>query len=1285
MQKEEIWHFEWESHDANMIKKLPDLKLDFIEPTEINIASDDIAVIGIGMKLPDTENVDQFWNILQEKKSLIRPFPQNRRKDISSYLESIIRQESKVEYETSGFLEEIDGFDYRFFNLSPKEAELIDPNQRIFLETVWKTIENAGYGGDALKGSNTGVFLGFNSNAIHLYSDLIAKFDRDSIPLAVTGNINPVITGRISYLMDFKGPNMLIDSACSSSLVAVHLACNALRNEECELAIAGGVKINLLPIKGEVEIGIESASNQTRTFDMNADGTVWGEGSAAVLLKPYYKAVKDGDDIYGVVKASMINQDGASIGITAPNRKAQEELLLKTWRKAKINPENISYIEVHGTGTKLGDPIEIDAITRAFRSYSKKNQFCGVGSIKTNYGHLDSCAGIIGLIKTLLIIKHKKILPMINFKIPNPEIDFVNSPVYVCDREHSLEETSDIYCGVSAFGLSGTNCHVLLGEAPEEVSGDVINSGNYGIFTLSAKSISSIEQMIDAYVYYLEIGREIDFRDLCYTTNIGRGHYLYRLAIIADSNLMLLDKLKTLKDYGYSWEEGKDEIYLNLHKIKRDEFCQEQIIEADNEIPDLIQQSIQATDAIKYQSLRRLCELYIEGADILWKDFYIEQSRRRVHLPEYIFDRTRCWINMPGAVSSHMPEEFCYDLTWQKDEQQKHFKSKGFTILFMDKGIDRITGILKKMNSNILKVYFSNGLERISLDEYNIGYDELEYIKLFESIDILELSKIIFVCHSLRQSEDLYKKISALLNLMKALLTNISLNQKIELFIVGETIYEITAREEQLYPEGAALFGMSKVIPVEYSNISVKCIDIDKLLTPEKLVEEFFVEKPLDIVAYRENQRYTQLLKPIGTDNENKVETKIRTEGVYVITGGLGGLGLEVAQYLSVNEKVHIVLISRNKFPSRDEWEKLCKSEENEALKKKIRQIKNIEDNGAKVSIYACDVTDSNAMRKVAKEIRTEQGEINGIIHCAGVIGDKFLIRESGESFNNVIAPKIFGLKNLETFMCSDMLDFLVLFSSVNSLYGMPGQGAYTAGNAYLDAYVSYAHRRGIPAITINWSPWNETGMAHRSKYNDFKIFQPLDIKEALQFFDYIMKSDMSKVIVGKLKPQFSNELRQLALPFSLSEDFNIKYKEKIWEKKTEKEYFTDLDNLELTGREDGMYSKLEKNIAVIWKKILGFETISINSNFFDIGGNSISLMKVHELIDRDIKKVVTLADLFSYPTIAKLASLIEEKTYSEKIEGENSLDRMFKEMENGTLTSEDIAEQLLAWRNEHV
>lgn len=1270
-----------------MIKKLPDLKFDSINSTEIDITSEDIAVIGIGMKLPDTENVDQFWDNLQEKKSLIRPFPLKRRKDISSYFESIYGQETKVEYETSGFLEEIDKFDYQFFNLSPKEAELIDPNQRIFLETVWKTIENAGYGGDALKGSNTGVFLGFNSNGIHLYSDLIGKFDRDSIPLAVTGNINPVITGRISYLMDFKGPNMLIDSACSSSLVAVHLACNALRNEECELAIAGGVKINLLPIKGEVEIGIESASNQTRTFDMNADGTVWGEGSAAILLKPYYKAVKDGDDIYGVIKASMINQDGASIGITAPNRKAQEELLLKSWRKAKINPEKISYIEVHGTGTKLGDPIEIDAITRAFRSFTNKNQFCGVGSIKTNYGHLDSCAGIIGLIKTLLIVKNKKIMPMLNFKIPNLEIDFVNSPVYVCDREHSLEETSDIYCGVSAFGLSGTNCHVLLGEAPKEVSRPVMNRGYYGIFTLSAKSIFSLEQMIDAYIHYLEKGRVADFRDLCYTTNIGRGHYLYRLAIIADSNQMLLDKLKTLKACGYSWEEGKEDIYLNCHKIKREEFCQEQITETDYEILKLIQHSLQDTDIMKQQALRKLCELYIDGADILWKELYIEQNRRRIHLPEYIFERTRCWINMPSVSNFHLIEEFCYDLTWQKEEQRKHFKSKGTTLLFMDKGIEYITEILKQMGSNIIKVYFSKGLERISEDEYNIGYDELEYIKLFESIDVLGLSKIIFIHSSLKQSEDLNRKISALLNLVKALLKNITLSQKIELFVVGETINEITTRETQILPEGAAFFGMSKVIPVEYSNISVKCIDIDNLLSPERLAEEFFTEKPFDIVAYRENLRYTQLLKPLGTNKINQNEKKIQSEGVYVITGGLGGLGLEVAHYLSVNEKVNIVLISRNKFPARDKWEEFCKSKGNEDVKTKIRQIKSIEDNGAKVSIYSCDVTDSNAMSKVAKEINTELGAINGIIHCAGVIGDKFLIRETVESFNNVIAPKIFGLKNIETFMCSDRLEFLVLFSSVNSLYGMPGQGAYTAGNTYLDAYVSYAHRRGIPAITINWSPWKETGMFHRSKEKDFKIFQPLLIKEALQTFDYIMKSDISKVIVGKVKSQFADELRQLALPFSLAEDFKVNSKEKDRKMEAEKEHSTDLDikTLELNGRDDGMYSTHEKSIAVIWKKILGFKNININSNFFDIGGNSIALMKVYDLLDEDIKKIVTLADLFSYPTIAKLALLIEEKSNSEKIDTEDSLDRMFKEMENGTLTSEDIAEQLLAWRNEHV
>lgn len=319
---------------------------------------DNIAIVGISLKGPKAENVEEFWKNISENQDCIGIVPDERKTDIDTYKSYILRgQEEKYSILEGGYLNEIDKFDYQFFNISPNEAKLMDPHQRIMLQVIWNAFVDAGYKTSNLKGKNIGIYIGFRADEPFDYKRLISEIMPEDSSLALAGNINSIISSRIAYLLDLTGPAMGIDTACSSSLTALHIACNAIKNGDCDGAIVGASSIRFLPINDEKQIGIESISGRVKSFDDNSDGTVFGEGVAAIVMKPLEKAIKDKDNIYAVIKGSAINQDGASIGLTAPNANAQEKVLMKAWDNAKINPRDISFIETHGTGTKLGDSI----------------------------------------------------------------------------------------------------------------------------------------------------------------------------------------------------------------------------------------------------------------------------------------------------------------------------------------------------------------------------------------------------------------------------------------------------------------------------------------------------------------------------------------------------------------------------------------------------------------------------------------------------------------------------------------------------------------------------------------------------------------------------------------------------------------------------------------------------------------------------------------------------------------------------------------------------------------
>ena len=498
-----------------------------------------IAIIGIGCRFPGAKNPQAFWQLLCDGVDAISHIPKDRW-DVESFYDA---KETSTHW--GGFVDKVDQFDPEFFGIAPREALSMDPQQRFLLEVTWEALEDAGIVPDSLSGSQTGIFVGIGT---HDYSVLTWSKSVNE-PYATTGTGNCIAANRISYLLNLHGPSVSVDTACSSSLVAVHLACQSLWNQESKLALAGGVNILLLPtaMAGFAKSGFLSPDGRCKTFDTRANGYVRGEGSGVVVLKPLSQALTDGDRIYAVIRGSAVNQDGRSNGLTAPNPQAQEALLREAYRVAGVSPAQVQYVEAHGTGTKLGDPMEMKALGAVLSKDREKENYCAVASVKTNIGHLETAAGIAGLIKVALSLKHQLIPPSLHCQEPNPYIPFHKIPLRV---QQTLapwpKRSSPALAGVSSFGFGGTNAHVVLEEAP--TNGDELSKPNpynsLNLLTLSAKSQKALSELVQSYHEHLTQHPEINLADICFTANTGRSHFNHRLAIVAESNVQLHEQLR---------------------------------------------------------------------------------------------------------------------------------------------------------------------------------------------------------------------------------------------------------------------------------------------------------------------------------------------------------------------------------------------------------------------------------------------------------------------------------------------------------------------------------------------------------------------------------------------------------------------------------------------------------------------------------------------------------------------------------------------------------------------
>lgn len=629
-----------------------------------NSLAEPIAIIGLSGSYPQADSLDEFWRNLKAGKDCITELPEDRwsldgffNKDPD---EAIAERKSYGKW--GSFLDGFAYFDSLFFNISPKEAMKMDPQERLFLQASWEVLEDAGYTRETLRTEyqqRVGVFAGITKTGFDLYGPELWRRGEKLYPRTSFSSV----ANRVSYVLDLKGPSMPIDTMCSASLTAIHEACEHLTRDDCKLAIAGGVNLYLHPAN-YIELSAHkmlSVDGRCKTFGKGGNGFVPGEGVGVVLLKRLSQAVADKDQIHAIIRATHVNHGGKTNGYTVPSPSAQTELIRDTLEKANIDARSVSYVEAHGTGTELGDPIEVEGLTQAFRKDTETRQFCAIGSIKSNIGHLEAAAGIAGLTKIILQMKHGMLVPSLHSAELNPNIQFEKTPFVVQQKasqwRRELAEgvpLPKIAC-ISSFGAGGSNAHAVIEEFisdPVTQHNHVIDNQNEAVvITLSAQNKDRLHEVARRLLEFINqfksragnsAGAKLDLHDLSYTLQVGREAMEERLGLIVSSIAELKQKLTKLVDDEYLKKELDVEDIGNVCRgqVKKNK---EALAMEDEDLREAVDKWI------KGNKLTRLLSLWVKGLSFDWNKLYADKKPQRISLPTYPFAKERYWWSEEGV------------------------------------------------------------------------------------------------------------------------------------------------------------------------------------------------------------------------------------------------------------------------------------------------------------------------------------------------------------------------------------------------------------------------------------------------------------------------------------------------------------------------------------------------------------------------------------------------------------------------------------------------------------
>jgi acyl transferase domain-containing protein/acyl-CoA synthetase (AMP-forming)/AMP-acid ligase II/acyl carrier protein len=1061
------------------------------------VATEPIAIVGIGCRFPGQANDPAaFWRLLADGVDAVGKIPADRW-NRDAYYNANPDVPGSISTRHGAFLDRIDQFDAEFFGISPREAESMDPQQRLLLMVAWEALENAGIAPGSLLESSTGVFVGIGQND---YARLRLTGGRPADITAYdgTGNGFCFASGRLSYSLGLRGPNLSVDTACSASLVSVHLACQSLRMGECELALAGGVQLIVSP---EVTIflsrtGALSPDGRCKAFDASADGYGRGEGCGLVVLKRLSDAIAANDRIYAVIRGSAVNHGGSSGGLTVPSESAQEQLMRTALAAAGASAAELDYLEAHGTGTVLGDPIELRAVNAVYGRERLSEAPLRVASVKSNIGHLEAAAGVAGLIKVALALNHEEIPPHLHFTSPNPHINWCEMPIRIAtEREEWTRGIRTRTAAVSAFGISGTNAHVVLEEAPLPAPAIEHREGSSHLLVLSAKTPDSLSELAARFSQHFRDHPEAGIGATCYTAAVGRTHFRYRWAGIASNipEMVALLRSAAASDPGerpprvvFAFTTNGHESKIEAEVLQRcglapaatigeppDGYRDVRSI-ARPEHDDLVI-TIDGMANDETASLNRLANAYRRGIEVDWHAFYRGRHQPRVNLPTYPFQTRRFWIDSTRSAAPAVPGKL-YDIVWRPvpppPPASKSSAGAPYVILCDRSGTGAATGqaLLDRGYATVLREPGwkpeAGGRYREIIDFSSLDWNRVE--------DAALLSE---------QMVDLLRTADARVR------------------VITRNAVPAGSGRSPLSLVAAPLWGLGRVAALECPDKWAGMIDLPDDMTHESmevLVSHVVAGDGEDQVAIRGTERFVARLTE-GLPSPAP-PLRIDADDSFLVIGGWGALGLAVARWLVSQGARHLVLTGRTS-PSEHA----------------AGAVSTLERTGASIAVVQADAGDAEQMQRVLSHPAFARHPLKGVVHAAGVPGVTPLAQLDRPLIESAFRAKVAGASIVDVLTRRLDLKMFVCFSSIASVWGSRGQGHYAAANHFLDMLAHDRRRAGLPALTINWGPWTGGGMV---SVEDARTLARIGIRpftpaQGLDALGYLLNTDAAQIAVA--------------------------------------------------------------------------------------------------------------------------------------------------------------------------
>lgn len=1101
-----------------------------------NYCNDDIAIVGIAGEFPDAANISEFENILLGERCTIKAIPESRWDWRAFYSQD--RSDSNKSYcRHGGFMKNVEGFDNSFFRITPSEAIKMDPQERKFLQTAYHALEDSGY--FSAIDRRVGVFV---SAMFNHYQNL-----DDETNQLISGSLSS-IANRVSFFMNFNGPSLGIDSMCSGSLMALNLGINSIRLGECNVAVVGGV--NIMPHPGKYIVlsqsGFLSPTGKCHSFGIGADGYVPGEGVVAIVIKKLSKAITDQDRIYGIIKGIAVNSVGESPGYTVPSVSSQACVLKEALRSSKLKPEDITYIEAHGTGTALGDPIEIEGIKSVYglsTGNSENSNICWIGSVKCNIGHLESAAGLAGLIKILLQFKNKTIFSNLSSCIENRDLNLQNSRLQIAKTNINSDYCN--YAGLSAFGAGGSNVHVII-QNYKSASCSQSCCDRY-IIPLSAKTDTALENRIDDLLIFIQ-NTDYDLYALSYTLCCARQHFDKRVCYYVSSKEELLDAV-----------------------MKR--------------------------ESVTGKMPHSLVTRYLNNEAVDFSDFFTERSIATA--PEYPFDETKYWIDFSHKNKDTQNHAFtilspCYVNTNIVNDSAVNNEEKVVKVHVNASSIcsdgcyviDKTCGIQKK-SKNIFVIDYKN------TEEWN---------KIFKKLK--KYSKIVVVLHMPDVDVSSYELICrSCYALAKSLILQ---STQIEV-IVHAKKKPRNENDKAQY----SVYGLFKAIALENAHIKVILLEGDNCsyVGVASSKRQKFLHLSVD-----NQQIFKQSFKEVKLQPQL---SRLKDCGVYLITGGMGAVGLSIAKFLRKKYNAKLVLIGRSSVAEHDVQKAFMNLYDCDCIK------------------YAsADITCREHVYNAVKLALESFGTLNGIIHSAGVLNDSLFAEKDEKAFLDTIAVKVCGVENLDVCTKDINLDFFACFSSLASITGSIGQSDYITANYYLDIFARSRNMlvregsRSGHSLSINWPLW----FNHEGTYASLRDY----LKESLGLD--VLSEDTGGKLFDDIINRIPDDISQVIplngdIPLETFLDY-AGYGESI---------VTDTTKVQL--RDELLRSVHIDDIQSIVKEVSNNDShIDSEISFGEIGLTSIMLQELAQKIENRYRLPFPTLILFKYNSISSLTSYLNEK-----------------------------------------